>query len=166
MRFGATIEIRDGNPFVNVSAARATRLRPKWRKPMPVLVRVNGKPAKAWRINMMPRGDGGSYLYLHGEVRMASKTGVGDNVTVEVEFDEAYRPGPMPMPAWFRKALAGHPPAKEAWNQLIPSRQKELLRCLASLKTEAARERNLRRALEVLGGAKGRFMARSWSKGA
>ena len=89
LAFFAPIEIFNGNPYVYVSAARAKAIKPGWRKPLPVLVRINGKPAEAWRINMMPVGDGGFYLYLHGDVRKASGTAVGDRVRVEIEFDEA-----------------------------------------------------------------------------
>jgi hypothetical protein len=56
-------------------------------------VRINGKPEKAWRINMMPVGDGSFYLYLHGDIRKASGTAVGDRVRVEMEFDPAYKNG-------------------------------------------------------------------------
>jgi hypothetical protein len=45
--FTAVIRIRGGNPFILVSASRATAIKPGWRKPLPVLVRVNGKPANA-----------------------------------------------------------------------------------------------------------------------
>jgi hypothetical protein len=58
LRFRARIEVNGINPFVRVSARRAARIRKDWRKPLPVLVRVNGKPEKPWRINMMPVGDG------------------------------------------------------------------------------------------------------------
>lgn len=50
MRFRFVIELRGINPYVLVSAEllvsaeRAARLRKGWRKPLPVLVRVNGKP--------------------------------------------------------------------------------------------------------------------------
>jgi hypothetical protein len=62
------------NPFVRVSALHAVRLKPNWRRPLPVYVRVNGRPKPAWRINLMPIGDGSFYLYLHGDVRKASGT--------------------------------------------------------------------------------------------
>src|ERR1700674_2556367 len=76
--FTSIIKIRGVNPFILVSASRANTIKPGWRKPLPVLARINGKPAKAWRINMMPVGDGSYYLYLHGDVRKASGTVVGD----------------------------------------------------------------------------------------
>jgi hypothetical protein len=128
-RFRSVIEKNGINPFVLVSAVRAARIRKGWRRPMPVLVRVNGKPAKAWRINMMPVGDGSFYLYLHGSVRRASGTAVGDSVTVELEFDEQYKGGPAhPMPAWFRTALRENRAAEKSWSDLSPSRRKEILR--------------------------------------
>jgi hypothetical protein len=164
LRFKATIEINGINPFVLVSATRAARLRKGWRRPIPVLVRVNGMPEKAWRINMMPVGDGSFYLYLHGAVRKASQTQVGDTVTVEVEVDEEYKNGPMhPMPAWFRAALHGNSRALKTWKALIPSRKKELLRYFAGLKSEEAQTRNLERAIHVLAGGKARFMGRAWN---
>jgi Bacteriocin-protection, YdeI or OmpD-Associated/Domain of unknown function (DUF1905) len=165
LRFKSLIEIRDGNPYVLVSAARARRIKSGWRKPLPVLLQINGQPEAPWRINMMPTGCGEFYLYLHGDVRKASRTKVGDTVTVEVRFDAAYKNGPMhPMPSWFRNPLAKNRLAKKAWDALIPSRQKEILRYFSWLKSPAARTRNVERALQVLSGKKGRFMARSWNE--
>jgi hypothetical protein len=166
LRFTALMKILGVNPYVLVSAKRASKLKPGWRRPMPVLVKINGEPEEPWRINMMPVGDGNFRLYLHGAVRKASNTGVGDGVRVEVRFDPKYRGGPMhPMPAWFRTALARNPTAKENGNALIPSRKKEVLRYFAALKSPEARERNLTRALQALSGGPTRFMARSWSRG-
>ena len=163
LRFRSVIKIRGGNPYVHVRATRAARLKETWRKPMPVMVRINRQPRQPWRINMMPAGDGSFYLYLHGEIRKASDTRVGERVDVEVQFDAAYRGGPMhPMPSWFRAALAKNRKAKKAWDALIPSRRKEMLRYFAGLKSLEARERNLERAIHVLSGKGGRFMARSW----
>ena len=167
LRFRPVIKNHDGNPYVLVSAARATALKKGWRKPLPVLVRINGKPEGFWRINMMPIGDGSFYLYLHGDVRKASGTKVGDRVEAEVRFDAAYRGGPMhPMPSWFHVALKKNPKAKTGWEALIPSRKKEILRYFSWLKSPEARLRNVQRALHVLAGGKGRFMARSWNESA
>ncbi len=162
--FRARIKIRDGNPYVDVGRSRAQALKPGWRRPLPVLVRVNGQPVtKPWRINLMPTGTGAFYLYLHGDLRRASQTTVGDLVSVDVEFDTAYRNGPMHrMPAWFRGPLARNPKAAKAWDAMIPSRKKEILRYFSWLKSPEARERNVERAIHVLSGKKGRFMARSW----
>ncbi len=162
--FRSRIKIRNANPFIHVGARRARAIKPDWRRPLPVLIRINGHPAKKpWRINMMPVGNGDFYLYLHGDVRRASNTKVGDTVRVEIEFDAAYRGGPAgPMPAWFRTPLVRNPAAKAAWSALTPSRKKEIVRYLTALKSAEARERNAVRALRVLSGTKERFMARSW----
>jgi hypothetical protein len=165
LNFTATIKIFNSNPYVLVSKVRASTLKSGWRKALPVFVRVNGEPKTAWRINMMPIGNGSFYLYLHGDVRKASNTKVGDRVNVECRFDEAYKNGPMhPMPSLFRIALSKNRKAKQAWDSLIPSRQKEILRYFSSLKSATAKEKNLKRAMEVLSGDTGRFMARSWNE--
>jgi len=165
LHFSAKIEIIGINPYVLVSAERAAALRPGWRKSMPVLVQVNGSPTPPWCINMVPVGDGSFYLYLHGDVRKASGTGVGDMVTVDVEFDTEYRGGPMELPDWFREPLEANLKAKAAWDALIPSRQKEVVRYLVALKTDEARARNLDKVMRMLGGESGRFMARDWKDG-
>jgi hypothetical protein len=163
MRFKAMIEIRGINPYVLVSAARAKKLKPNWKKPMPVLVRVNGRPDEPWRINMMPVGDGSFCLYLHGDVRKASKTKIGDRALIEVEFDGGYEGGPTMLPLWAAKALRANKHAGAGWSALSPSRQKEIARYLANLKSDDARERNLAKVIRMLSGEKGRFMARDWN---
>jgi hypothetical protein len=166
LRLRARIELNKINPYVLVRAAQIARLKRGWRKPMPVRIQVNGKPAVPWRINMMPVGDGSFFLYLHERVRKASRTKVGDVVSVRIEFDEEYRGGPAdPMPRWFSAGLRRGSAARRGWDALPPSRQKEILRYLVRLKTPAARERNLRKALHVLAGGEARFMARAWSGG-
>jgi Bacteriocin-protection, YdeI or OmpD-Associated/Domain of unknown function (DUF1905) len=164
--FTATIKIRGINPYVLVSAQRANAIKPGWRKPLPVLVRINGKPEQAWRINMMPVGDGSFYLYLHGNVRKASGTAVGDRVRVEITFDASHRSGPQQrLPSWFKQALMANPQAMQNWKGLVPSRKKEILRYLSALKSSDARARNLSKVLRMLSGETGRFMARTWKNG-
>jgi Bacteriocin-protection, YdeI or OmpD-Associated/Domain of unknown function (DUF1905) len=164
--FAAAIKIRNSNPYILVSAVRANSIKSGWRKPIPVMVRVNGKPERQWRINMMPVGNGNFYLYLHGDIRRQSQASVGDRVRIEVEFDATYRNGPQhSMPIWFRQGLVAKPRAKKNWLALTPSRKKELLRYLSRLKSPAARSRNLGKALQVLSGATGRFMGRTWGDG-
>ena len=166
LRFRAAIDIRGINPYVLVSAERAGKLKPDWRKPMPVRIQVNGKPDVPWRINMMPTGDGSFFLYLHAQVRNASGTAVGDVVSVTVEFDGLYKGGPSdPVPSWFRTELRRNPKARRGWYSLPPSRQKEIIRYLARLKSAPAQQRNVQRALHALAGGKARFMGRAWEAG-
>jgi hypothetical protein len=166
LMFKATILIRGVNPYVLVSKNRAAKLKAGWHRPMPVTVWINGQPRSGWPINMMPVGDGSFYLYLHGDVRKASKTAVGDKVEVKVQFDAAYKNGPMhPMPSWFAVPLSENKAAQKGWNALPPSRQKEILRYLAGLKSSEAQSRNVEKALHVLSGKSGRYMARNWKNG-
>lgn len=164
MKFRSIVQLNKINPYVLVSAGRAKRLKEGWRKPMPVLVQVNGEPNPPWRVNMMPVGDGSFYLYLHGAVRKASASAVGDEVEVSVSFDETYRGGPLhDAPPEFAARLIAKPKAQAAWRKLPPSRQKEILRYLAMLKSDAAKVRNIERAIRVLSGSKERFLARDWN---
>ena len=164
LHFRARLEINGINPYVLVSADQAALLKQGWRKPMPVRVQVNGKPDTPWRINMMPVGDGGFFLYLHGQVRKASGASVGDVASITVMFDDDYEPGPAHlMPGWFSDELDRDPDARRGWEALTPSRQKEIVRYLTSLKSPEARERNVRKAIGVLAGDRSRFMARDWN---
>ncbi len=114
----------------------------------------------------MPVGDGSFYLYLHEGIRRGAGVGIGDRIRAGLQFDSAYRGGPMhSMPKWFQEALRRAPVALENWQRLSPSRKKEILRYFASLKSEAAQVRNVDRAMRVLSGERARFMARSWEHG-
>ena len=166
LEFSATIDIVGANPYVLVNDERATKLRPGWRRPMPVLVKINGRPDSPWRTNMMPVGNGEFYLYLHGGMRKSSGAKVDDVVTISLSFDESYRNGPLhETPDWFESSLASDANVMANWERLTPSRQKEVLRYFAGLKTDDARKRNLVQVLRVLSGARERFMGRDWTDG-
>src|SRR5581483_5672765 len=106
LKFTAPMLLRGLNPYILVNKKQAYSLKSGWKKPMPVLVQINGKPTPPWRINMMPVGNGDFYLYLHGDVRKASKTQVGDIVTVHISFDKDYISGSLhSLPEWFASAL-------------------------------------------------------------
>jgi hypothetical protein len=62
-------------------------------------------------------------------------------------------------------ALGRTPQAWENWIALIPNRKKEFLRYFSRLNSPDARARNLGKALVVLSGQTGRFMARAWKNG-
>jgi hypothetical protein len=164
VRLRSRMRVRGINPYVQISARQAVRLGKHGRRPIPVRVQVNGKPELPWRINLMPRGDGSFFLYLAGPIREASGTKVGDIVTVRLQFDAEYRNGPIhPIPKHFRHQLESNRPARMGWERLPPSRQKEILRYLAGLKSTEALRRNVSRAVAVLAGVRARFMARDWN---
>jgi hypothetical protein len=164
LRFMSVIKIQGVNPYVHVSTKQAQKLRKGWRRPMPVLIRINGRPTRPWRINMIPTGKDSFYLYLHEKVRKASQTKVGHRVLVELRFDKEYRNGPLhPMPRLFREALAKNIKAKTYWQKLSPSRKKEILRCFACLKSNDAKARNIEKAIQALSGTEIRFLGRKWT---
>ena len=163
LEFTATIKVRGINPFVHVSAARAKRIRPDWRRPMPVLVRIDGVEEQR-QVNMMPVGDGSFYLYLDSRIRQGAGVDAGDKATFEVTFDRAYIPGPQhEMPSALADGLAASETAMSGWTDLSPSLQKEILRYLATLKSEMAMQRNTERVLRMMSGAKEHFLARDWN---
>jgi hypothetical protein len=154
------------NPYVEVSSDHVAALRPGWRKPLPVLVRINDGPKVPWRTNLMPVGDGSFRLYLHGQMRATANVGVGDEVRVGLEVDKDYHSNPAhSMPRWFQAALDADPVITENWLRLSPSQRKEVIRYLGALKSLDARDRNLERALRVLRGEPGRFLGRDWVDG-
>jgi hypothetical protein len=166
LSFTARIEITGLNPYVLVRAEQAMTLKSEWRRSMPVLVRLNGGPRTRWRTNMMPAGDGDYLLYLHGAMREVSGTSVGDDVSVELSFDHDYRGGPaQDAPEWFQAALELEPVAMANWTALSPSRRKEVVRYLSTLRSKEAKGRNLTRVMWVLSGGTGRYMGREWIDG-
>lgn len=151
VQFTQRIKLRGINPYLLLSAKLAQQLRPGWRKPMPVRVAINGQPRPPASINLMPVGDGSFYLYLNGPVREASGTAVGDRVTAELTFDARYRGGPThAIPRSLEQGLRARPKLARAWEELTPSRRKEILRYLGSLRTAEARERNVVKLLAAL----------------
>lgn len=167
IEFKATIELRGYNPYIAVSAEQAEAIAPGWRRPIPVLVQLNGGPIPPWRINMMPVGDGGFYLYLDNRIRKPTQTAVGDQVAVTLAFDADYRGGPAhDMPDDLNTVLRGSIVAASNWEKLPPSRKKEVLRYLGRLQSPSARLSNLERLLHVLEGNEGRYLARQWKNGA
>ena len=162
LRFAQRIKIRGVNPYLRVSAKQASALKPGWRKPMPVLVTIDGHPREPARINLMPVGDSSFYLYLNGPIRDASKTAVGDRVVARVAFDTEYRGGPThAMPPSLKTALRTDLRANEVWRAFPPSRQKEILRYLAALRSDSARERNVEKVLSMLKDARTPFLGRA-----
>ena len=136
------------NPCVVVPAEVVATLRQVSGKnqSIPVKATLQGKPSKA---NLV-RYRGAWRLYLNGVMRKAAGVEVGDKVSVTLAYDEVARR--VPMPAAFAKALAGDARAQAAFAALAPSRRKELLRYLGSLKREESLQRNILRMLRYLVG--------------
>jgi uncharacterized protein YdeI (YjbR/CyaY-like superfamily) len=89
-------------------------------------------------------------LYLNTPMRKAAGKDVGDIIDVIIDFDAQERK--IPMHIKFESALNKNKKAKERFNDLPPSRQKEILRYLNNLKTEESLNRNIQRAINSLKG--------------
>ena len=118
----------------------------KARGPIPVRGTVNGNPF----IQTLVRYQGAWRLYINGMMREAAGIDVGDQADIQLEFDPT--PRVEPIHPKLASALAKNRTAQTAFEQLIPSRQKEILRYLSSMKTEESLERNIEKILRHLMG--------------
>jgi hypothetical protein len=114
------------------------------RGPIPVRGKVNG----AEFVQTLVKYRGAWRLYINGPMLAASGSRAGDNAHIEIEFDDA--PREIPVPQRFADALANHERAKAAFDELSPSRQKEILKYLGYLKTEASLDRNIEKVIRQL----------------
>lgn len=110
---------------------------------IPVRGTLNGWAIRATLVK------GGEYrLFLNGEMRKRAKVEVGDLVEVALELDLEDRA--IPMPQALASAFRQTPQAQAAFDRLTPSRRKEILAYLNSLKGTPAIERNVKRVVEKL----------------
>jgi hypothetical protein len=118
----------------------------KSKGPIPVRGRLNG----AEFIQTLIKYEGAWRLYLNGEMRRSAGKDTGDTAEVELEFDP--RPRIEPVPEKFAAALKADKAARAEFDQLSPSRQKEILRYLNSMKTEASLVKNVEKIVRHLTG--------------
>lgn len=147
--FSAKVGKIDINPYVEVPDRILVKLQQeagKEKGPIPVKATLEGKP---FLVNVV-RYRGIWRLYLNTPIRQAANVDVGDQVTVGLEFDNA--PRTVPAPRKFMLALSKNKQAKVAFEKLAPSRQKEILRYLNSLKQPETLERNIEKVIQFLTG--------------
>ncbi len=113
---------------------------------IPVCGRLNGSEF----IQTLVKYKGSWRLYVNGEMLRSSGLETGDIANVEMGFDP--RPREVAVPPKLAAALRTDRPARTAFESLSPSRRKEILRYLGSLKTEGSLERNIERTLRHLRG--------------
>ena len=154
--FSDKIKIIGINPYVvpPASALKAIfKAAGKEKGPVPVKGTLNGKPF----IQTLVKYSGKWRLYLNGPMRKAAGIGVGDVAEVKLAFDPKDRT--IVMHPELKQALLKNKTAKAVFDNLAPSRQKEIVRYISSLKSEVAIEKNIKRALAFLSG-KERFAGR------
>jgi hypothetical protein len=147
--FRARVGKIDINPYVQVPddvLQKLQREAGKEKGPIPVQGTLQGQPflANVVRYRGMWR------LYLNLAMRQAANVDVGDQVTVRVDFDNA--PRTVPAPREFKLALSKNKRAQEVFEKLAPSRQKEILHYLNSLKRPETLARNIEKVIKILQG--------------
>jgi hypothetical protein len=147
--FNATIALLGVNPYVSVpgpvlKALFAAAGRDKG--PIPIKVTI----ASACLRQTLVRYHGDWRLYLNTEMRKVANKQVGDRLKLVIEFDPAPRTERKP-PA-FERALRKDTAARQAFDELTPSRQKEILRYLNNLKTKESLTRSVTNVVSHLRG--------------
>jgi hypothetical protein len=153
-RFEAELEIVGINPFVSVPEPILEAIfeaAGKRAGPIPIAGTVNGAPYQ----QSLVRHQGAWRLYVNTAMLKNSPRRVGERLELTVAHDPLGRAAPASPE--FERALAAHPQAKAVFEGLRPSRQREIVRYIASLKSPASRERNVARAIAFLIG-EGRFV--------
>ena len=156
LSFKSKIYIIGVNPYVLLPAKVLTAIfkqASKDKGAIPVKGTLDGHPY----IQTLVKYSGKWRLYLNTPMRKKVNKDVGHMVTVTIEFDPADRT--IPMHPKLSKALADAPVAKQNFDQLSPSRRKEIIRYITNLKSEEAIAKNIARAVKFLTGD-GRFVGR------
>ena len=134
------------NPCVEVPRRITRRMTPQ-RGYIPVSGHIDDYP---FEQTLVPVKDGPYRLYVNGLMLKGSGAEVGDKVTFNIEQTTATRKDET-MPADLRRKLVS---AKllYTFEQLTPSRKKEIVRYLNYLKTPQAIKRNIDKVLSFLKG--------------
>lgn len=135
------------NPYVSPPPAVLDALfeqAGRTRGPIPVRGTLNGAAFRQTLVKFR----GVWRLYLNTQMRRDSGIDVGAMARVRIEFDP--EPREVSMPPALKLAMAGNKQAAKVFGRLNPSRRKEILAYLNSLKSEAALSRNITRLLRDL----------------
>ncbi|MEQ8471079.1 MAG: YdeI/OmpD-associated family protein [Marinoscillum sp.] len=156
LSFSNTIEIIGINPFVHLPKNVLNQLfiqAGRDKSPIPIKGTINGKSF----IQTLVKYQGVWRFYVNETMLTAANSKLGDRASFEICFDPKSRE--IGMHPKLRKALDEHKQAKKIYDGLAPSLQREIVRYISFLKTEAAIDRNVERAIGFLMG-KGRFIGR------
>lgn len=147
MYFKATIDIICINPFVFVPENILQEIFKKAGRskgPIPVRGKINNKAYKQTLVKY----SGAWRFYINTMMLENSPKRIGEEVEITIDFDPVSRA--IEPPSNFVKALSGNPEAKAVFESLPASRQHEIVRYIVNLKSEAAKEKNIKRAISFL----------------
>lgn len=147
--FRARIQIIGINPCVLLPARVLSRLfrdAGKDKGAIPVKGTLNGHEY----VQNLVKYSGAWRLYLNGPMRKAAGIDVGDMADVVIAYDAVLRQ--VPMHTGLAAALKDDAIARNVFNGLAPSRQKEINRYLSFLKTEESVKKNIEKVVKFLKG--------------
>lgn len=154
--FRTRLEIIGVNPFVFVPTKHLQRIFLKAGKdkgPIPVEGTINGKPYRQTLVRYRSEWR----LYVNTTMLSKSPQHVGETIAVTINHDP--RPRVIKPPMDFLRALKENKNAQAVFYRLPASRRNEIVRYLANLKTTAALQKNIQRAIGFLTGVE-RFVGR------
>ncbi|OFY48935.1 MAG: hypothetical protein A2W85_14820 [Bacteroidetes bacterium GWF2_41_31] len=155
-QFKATLDIIGINPFVYVPEQILKDLFTQAGKDkghIPVRIVINNNQHKQTLVKF----SGDWRLYINTTILKNSPKRIGETIDIAIEFDPADR-SIMPHPE-FLKALDQNKEAKQVFESLPASRQKEIIRYISFLKSADSVTRNVQKAMGFLTG-KNRFVGR------
>lgn len=156
-QFEAKLELIGINPFVPVPGAVLEKIfsqAGKSKGHIPIMGLVNGK---SYRQTLV-RYKGAWRLYVNTSMLKNSPKRIGERITISVAFDPSNRTI-TPHPALVA-ALNADMEAKAIFEDLAPSRQKEIVRYISFLKSDASISNNIQKVIGFLSG-KNKFLG-SW----
>lgn len=155
-QFKATLDIIGINPFVYVPEQILNDLFTQAGKDkghIPVCIVINNNQHKQTLVKF----SGDWRLYINTTILKNSPKRIGETIDIAIEFDPADR-SIKPHPE-FLKALDLNKEAKQVFESLSASRQKEIIRYISFLKSADSVTRNVQKAMGFLTG-KNRFVGR------
>lgn len=135
------------NPCVKVPFAITKKLEAT-KGYIPVKGTINGF---FFQQTLCPVKDDNYRLYVNGPMLKGGNTSLGEISKFSLEQDTLERNKNVPMPKELKKALVKHELLK-VFQELTPSRQKEINRYLGSLKTDATIQKNIEKVINALKG--------------
>ena len=155
-KFKAIIDIIGINPFVLLPDEVLLGIfnqAGKDKGPIPVRGLIDGHPY----TQTLVKYSGAWRLYINTPMLKTSGKKVGDETEIQIEFDPQDRT--IPMHPKLEAVFNENPESKAIFDRLSPSRRKEIVRYISSLKSEEAVDKNVKRAILFLSG-KSRFVGR------
>ena len=149
LSFIARIQIIGINPYVLLPAAVLKDIMQRAGRDkgaIPVKLRIGEEDF----IQNLVKYSGKWRLYLNTPMRRAAQKDVGDKLEISIDFDPKERD--TPMHPKLKLVFTKNKTAKKAFDALIPSRQKEILRYLNNLKSEESIRKNIEKTLAQLTG--------------